>query len=236
MRSGNRARPVLLAVLLTLAAAIGAAFAQIPEPVPPPPKDLTGAWELSSPERDRTCTVDLKSDPAPGGKKIELGKGCVDAFPMSKDIVSWSVDAKEALRLLDARGRAVFQFTEVETGMYEGERPGDGLFFLQNLASLGVAPRTAEQMFGDWAMVRGSGRPVCSLTLTNSATGQDSYVLSVKAGCDPLVTRFGPTTWRMDRGELLLVSPRGVWRFEEFDSTTWTRVPDTADPLQLVKQ
>jgi hypothetical protein len=40
----------------------------------------------------------------------------------------------------------------------------------------------------------------------------------------------------MDRGELLLVSPRGSWRFESDDPTTWHRIPETTEPLLLVKQ
>jgi len=41
----------------------------------------------------------------------------------------------------------------------------------------------------------------------------------------------------MDQGELLLLSARGQsWRFEENDANTWQRVPETADPVLLVRQ
>jgi hypothetical protein len=157
-------------------------------------------------------------------------------FPMTRDVVAWTVAANEAVRLLDSRGRTLLEFTEVESGMYEGERPGEGLYFLQNLAA-GPVWRTAEQMFGDWAMVRGTGRPICTLTLSNTASGQESYALRLKPGCDVVVTRFGPVTWRMDRGELVMSSARGqTWRFEEGDAVTWKRVPETADGLALVRQ
>jgi hypothetical protein len=50
------------------------------------------------------------------------------------------------------------------------------------------------------------------------------------------VTRFAPTAWQMDRGELLLKNARGqTWRFEESDAATWSRVPETAEPLLLVR-
>ncbi len=61
--------------------------------------------------------------------------------------------------------------------------------------------------------------------------------LKVKPGCDALVTRFDPAGWRMDEGELVLLSPRGqTWQFEENDANTWQRVPESADPILLVRQ
>jgi hypothetical protein len=75
------------------------------------------------------------------------------------------------------------------------------------------------------------------LTLTSTAASGDYFTLRVKPGCDAFVARFGPTTWRMDRGELILSSPRGQsWRFEENDVNTWQRIPETPDPVLLVRQ
>ena len=98
-------------------------------------------------------------------------------------------------------------------------------------------------MAGDWAIARGTGKPICALTLANNAAGAagaagaDNFTLKLKPGCDALVTRFNPTSWRMDNGELLLLSPRGQsWRFEENDANTWQRVPETPDPVLLVRQ
>ena len=54
---------------------------------------------------------------------------------------------------------------------------------------------------------------------------------------DPFVARFAPASWKIDRGDLVLVSARGnTWRFEEDDANTWMRVPETADPVLLVRQ
>ena len=74
--------------------------------------------------------------------------------------------------------------------------------------------RTADDVAGDWAVVHGGTKPVCVLSLLNTTTALDDLVLKVNPGCDAFITRFGPTTWQMDRGELLLKSPRGLtWRF-----------------------
>ncbi len=96
---------------------------------------------------------------------------------------------------------------------------------------------TAEDMVGDWAIARGTGKPICVLTLVNDPPGGDTLALKVKPGCDAFVARFGPTGWRMNQGELVLLSARGqTWRFEQNDASTWQRVPEGANPVLLVRQ
>ncbi len=58
----------------------------------------------------------------------------------------------------------------------------------------------------------------------------------MKPGCGPLVTEFAPTSWHMDRGELLISSAKGTWRFEEAGEIAWRRVPEGTNPLWLVRQ
>jgi hypothetical protein len=167
--------------------------------------------------------------------KIEFDKACAEAFSFIKEIAGWSIAENDFLRLLDAKGKSLLEFSEVETGMYEAPRPGEGILFIQAAAALGPPPKEAEQMIGDWGVVRRAGNPICTLTLANTAAGPD-LALKLKPGCDAFVTRFAPTAWQMDRGELLLKNARGqTWRFEESDAATWNRVPETAEPLLLVR-
>jgi len=196
---------------------------------------LVGAWEFSNADHDEVCRFNLRADPAPGGYKLDIDKNCASIFPRTKEIVGWAVDKFGALRLLDARGNAVIELTEAETGIYDGFEPGQGRYILQSAASATV--RSAADMVGDWAITRGTGRPICLLTLVNSAAGSDTLTLKIKPGCDPLVARFNPTAWRMDQGELVLLSARGqFWRFEENDANSWQRVPETPDLVLLVRQ
>ena len=126
-------------------------------------------------------------------------------------------------------------FFQVESGMYDGFRPEEGRYILQ--AAAATPTRTTNDLIGDWAIARGSGKSICMLTLADNAAGGDTLPLKVQPGCDALVTRFGPTAWRMDRGDLLLLSARGqTWRFEESDANTWQRVPETSDPVLLVRK
>ena len=180
------------------------------------------------------CRFTFRADTVPGGSKIDIDKNCPNLFPSTKEITAWAVDSYGSLRLLDARGNAVIELTEVESGMYDGFTPEEGRYILQTAAAAPM--RSADDMVGDWAIARGTGKPICVLTLANSPAG-DALALKIKPGCDALVTRFAPTAWRMDQGELMLLSARGQnWQFEEEDTNTWQRVPETADPILLVRQ
>src|SRR5262249_619592 len=141
-------RKVLLAVFAVAVAAnlAGAQNAPAPSEVA---KAMVGAWELSNSDRDKRCAVTFSVDPAPGGLKLELDAACLTALPMLKDVVAWALGQNDILRLIDGRGTAIFELTEVESGLYEGERKGEGLYFLQTQAALKPDTRTAEEMFGD---------------------------------------------------------------------------------------
>ena len=241
-------RGVVLFAWVLLMAAGGELAAQQPAAPPAPAtppgaalsdaaKAMIGSWEFSNADRDKSCTVTFRADPSAPGMKVEFERACTGHFPFLREVVAWTLAEGDFLRLLDAKGQSVLEFSEVESGIYEAPRPGEGILFIQNAGASGPPPRTAEQMTGEWAVTRGAGVPICTLTLTNTAAGDD-FVLRVKLPCDALVTRFNPATWQMDRGELVLKSARGqAWRFEEGDEEkTWRRIPETADPVLMVRK
>jgi hypothetical protein len=200
-------------------------------------KDMIGQWELSTTERSKTCVVTLKSDSTPQGLKLELEPGCAAALPFTKDIAAWSIKGLDIVRLQDAAGAPVIDFTEVESGIFEGLRQGEGIYILQNLVAARSLAKSMDQMIGDWAMVRGNGQSICGLTLTNTEATADNFQVFLKPRCDPAVTAFAPTQWRLERGELLLMSANGdVWHFEADDNAQWRRVPDAADSLIMLRQ
>ena len=200
-------------------------------------KDMIGQWELSTTERSKTCVVTLKNDATPQGLKLELEPGCAAALPFTKDIAAWNVKGLDIVRLQDAAGESVIDFTEVETGIFEGLRTGEGVYLLQNLAAARSLAKSMDQMIGDWAMVRGNGDQICGLTLTNTEAGPDNFQVFLKPKCDPAITAFAPTQWRLDHGQILLMSARGdTWQFEADDNAQWRRVPDSADPLIMLRQ
>jgi hypothetical protein len=200
-------------------------------------KAMLGTWEFSNADRDKTCTVTFKRDPSPVGSKLEFDKNCATLFPLVPDVAGWTFPDNDLLRLVDGQGKALVEFSEVEDGIYEAPTPGVGVLFLQNAAAAAPPPKPPEQLAGDWALVRGAA-PLCGLTLS-STTLRDGFALTVKPGCDAAIAKLGFTQWRLDRDELILIpSTRGnnPWRFEELDTTTWRRLPETADPITLVRQ
>jgi len=232
-----------LFLCLCLALVQAEALAQTPDPQAPEAaadtaRAVAGVWELSNSDRDRVCNLTFKSEPSRIGSRLEFDPTCGDAIPPLKQVEGWTL-ANQTLKLVDGRGRAVFEFTEVEVGMFEGERKDEGLYFLQTAASAAVfAPkRSVDDLAGEWSMVK-ADKPVCALDFSRTATkGFDEYRLTIRQPCDPAMTRLNPNVWRLDKGELVLASPNGqVWRFEEREPKKWSRVPEGADPVVLQKK
>src|SRR5512141_2346689 len=146
-------------------------------------KALIGTWEFSNADRDKICTATFKSDPTRVGFKVEFDANCSELFPLVRDVAGWTFPENDLLRLLDAQGKALVEFSEVEDGIYEAPTPGVGVLFLQNAAAAGPAPKPAEQLAGNWAIKRGPDKLLCSLTLANTPL-RDDLALTVKAGCD----------------------------------------------------
>jgi len=200
-------------------------------------KNMVGQWELSTTERSKTCVVTLKSDATPQGLKLELESGCAAALPFTREITGWSVKGLDIVRLQDAAGQAVIDFTEVESGILEGLRQGEGIYILQNLAAARALAKSMDQMIGDWSMVHGNGQVICGLTLTNTEASPDNFQVFLKPKCDPAIAAFAPTQWRLEHGQMLLMSKSGdIWQFEADDNAQWRKVPDSADPLIMLRQ
>jgi hypothetical protein len=197
---------------------------------------LVGTWEFSNADHDKICHFNFRTDAVTGGYRLDIDKNCPNLFPSTKDMAGWAIDNYGSLRLIDARGNSVVELTEVENGMYDGFTPEEGRYILQSAAAAPM--RSADDMVGDWAVARGTGKPNCTLTLSKNQAGPDALVLKIKPGCgNALVTRFNPVAWRMDEGDLVLLSPRGEsWQFEETDTNSWQRVPESSDPVLLVRQ
>jgi Protease inhibitor Inh len=201
---------------------------------------MIGAWEFSNSDHNRICHFNFRPDPLGTGYRLDIDKNCPNLFPSTKDIIGWAVDNYGNLRLFNAGGQSVIELTEVEGGMYDGFTPEEGRYILQTAAAAPML--SADTVAGSWAVSHAGNKSVCVLTLANAPAGAsspagDALAVTVKPGCDPFVMRFGPTGWRMDEGELVLISPRGLtWQFEQNDANTWQRVPETTDPILLVRQ
>jgi Protease inhibitor Inh len=213
----------------------GGALAQQPTTLGDAATAMIGAWEFSNADHDKICRFTFRADAVAAGYKLNVDRNCANLFPSTKDLAGWTLDNYGTLRLLDAHGNPIMELAEAEVGIFDGFQPGEGRYVMQSAPAGPV--HSAEDMVGDWAIARGTGKPICVLTLANNPAGPENLSLKVKPGCDVLVTRFGPASWRIDRGDLVLQSVRGqTWRFEEDEPNTWSRVPESADPVLLVRQ
>ncbi len=68
-------------------------------------KTMAGGWEISNADRDRTCIVTLRADPARAGFKLDLDRNCATTIPATKDVDAWTI-SNETIRLIDPRGDA----------------------------------------------------------------------------------------------------------------------------------
>jgi len=228
---------IALAALLTVVAPLVLATPAWSQDAAGLKKGMIGQWELSTTERSKTCVVTMKGDATPQGLKLELEPTCAAALPFTKDIAAWNIKGLDIVRMQDAAGQPVIDFTEVESGIFEGLRSGEGVYILQNLAAARSLAKSMDQMIGDWSMVRGNGQTVCGLTLTNTEVSPDNFQVFLKPKCDPAISAFAPTQWRLDRGQMILMSKTGqTWQFEADDNAQWRRVPDSADGLIMLRQ
>lgn len=167
---------------------------------------------------------------------MEFDKNCASLFPLVASVAGWVFPDNDLLRLLDAQKKTLIEFSEVEDNIYEAPTPGLGVLFLQSAAAAEPPPKPPEQVAGDWAIVRPNGAPLCQVTLTTTAAG-DNLAMAVKPGCAASIAQLNFSQWRIDRGELMLIGERGnPWRFEVVDEASWRRLPESVNSFMLVKQ
>jgi hypothetical protein len=234
-RSDFSMRGAILLILLAVAAGGDNAQAQPAPTALDAAKDMVGGWELSNAEHDRRCTITFSTDAAPGGFKLALDQGCAAVFPMFKDVATWSIVPNGPIRLLDTKGNPTLEMSEVESGIFEGERRGEGLYFMQPQGAVTIPVRTPEQMFGDWSFLREIDKPLCGLTLTKTPGVAGDYKLTVKPGCDGAIVAFALSTWRLEGDQLVFTGRGGSWRFVESDTNIWERIPPSTNPLLMLK-
>ena len=236
---------LLLAGLLALAALLSA-HAQTPPPATEAAGDdahLVGDYQLASADGMRACPILLAARAlrapaadAPTLHEVTLDRAaCAQTIAFSVDIAGWSMGPGNAIRLHDARGALVAEFTEGVGGTWEALRERDGVYFLINprLADP-VEQARPDDMFGLWDVARAYGRPVCRIRLSDASARQGAYRLDPDGGCRLLFGRFMPDRWRIERGDLVLESAAGVaLRFASNEEGGFTKVPEDSRPLFL---
>jgi hypothetical protein len=222
-------------LLVTVLVFASTAHAQTPATISDSAKAMIGAWEISNAARDKRCGVVFKADAVTGGFKVEFDPPCAD-FPSLRDVAVWGIGPKDAVQLFDGKGTIILDFNEVESGMFEAERKGEGLFFMRSQAAIKAGTVSPDQLFGEWTLLQEADKPLCKLTLSNASSGEDTYRIVVKPGCVAAIMGLGLTTWRLEVNDLLLIGRGGTWRFSASGESVWERIPPSTDPLVLMRQ
>lgn len=203
----------------------------------PNPTALAAAYQLANADGDRTCALTLKPDAAGAAFAVSFDKAaCAEAIPFAANITAWTPGPGDSIRLLGARGALVAEFTEGVAGSWEALREGDGVYFLTNPSLADAKQAQPGDLFGTWDAARTAGNPICRIEFGEEATGDGNYRLALSANCDAAIVRFGPVSWRLERGDLVLSSAKGdTLRFASREEGGWAKVPEGSRPLLLTR-
>jgi hypothetical protein len=208
------------------------------KPNPADVRALVASYELANANGDRKCPIALEAKSAGPGFTLNFNRvECSQLFGFLGEVTAWLPGIAGAILFVHANGRTVAEFTEGVGGVYEAIREGDAVYFLANLQFVDPAERVQiSDLYGDWNLSRRPGTAICRITLADEAAGENLLVMRVHPGCDAAVIRFGPVSWRLDRGDVVLLSQRGeTLRFERGESGSWAKVPAVPRPLLMTR-
>ncbi|MDO8534074.1 MAG: protease inhibitor Inh/omp19 family protein [Xanthobacteraceae bacterium] len=228
-------------ILLALSAIASQAAGQTPAPAGKPDpaevRALAANYELANADGNRKCPMTLETRHAGPGFALAYNRSqCSQLFGFLGEVAAWLPGIAGAILFVRSNGRTVAEFTEGVGGVYEAIREGDAVYFLANLQFVDPSERPQiTDLFGDWNLSRPGAAPICRITLSDEATGE-MFVVRMQPGCDATVARFEPVSWRLDRDDVVLLSPRGdVMRFGRQEGGGWAKVPETPRPLLMTR-
>lgn len=199
---------------------------------------LASNYQLADASGERKCPVALEVKAAPGGYALAIDRAtCTPLFGYLAEVTAWKPAPAGGIYFVGSGGMIVAEFTEGVGGVYEAIRERDGVYFLANLhfADPAAAPQTAD-MLGEWNLSRPNGPALCRITLLEAPVAEERYGIKTASNCDGAITAFGPVSWQLDRGDLILFSAKDErLRFGRNDDGIWAKVPDRPRPLLMTR-
>lgn len=202
---------------------------------------LASNYQLADALGERRCPMVLDTKSAPGGYALSFDRpACRAAFAHLADVAAWQPAPAGGINFVTAKGVVITEFTEGVGGVYEAIRDNDGVYFLTNLRIADTNETKIEDIAGEWNLSRPDGPTICKLTLTKEVAGSNRFVIRVVPGCDGAITAFGPVSWQLSNGDIVLFSKEGdVIRLGRNEEGVWARVPDQKQsrprPLQMTR-
>jgi hypothetical protein len=191
-------------------------------------RNLASNYQLADAAGERKCAIVLETKPAPGGFAIGFDREiCGLVFSFLADVRAWQPAPAGGINLVNAKGTAITEFTEGVGGVYEAIRDNDGVYFLSNLKIADTKEIQPADLLGEWSLSRPGGATICRIALTNEVVGDSRFIIRIAPGCDSTITAFGPATWQLSSGDVLLFSKNGdIIRLGKNEEGVWSRVPD----------
>jgi hypothetical protein len=189
---------------------------------------LASNYQLADALGERKCAITLETRTAPGGFALSFDRtACRAVFAHLADVAAWQPAPAGGINLVTAKGVAITEFTEGVGGVYEAIRDNDGVYFLTNLRIADTAETKIEDLAGEWNLSRPDGPTICKIALTKEVAGDNRFAIRVAPGCDSAITAFGPVSWQLSNGDVVLYAKNGeIIRLGRNEEGVWARVPD----------
>lgn len=193
---------------------------------------LASNYQLADAVGERKCAIALETKSVPGGFALGFDRAaCRAAFAHLTDVSAWRPAPAGGIEFVTVKGTIVTEFTEGVGGIYEAIRENDGVYFLTNLRIADTSETRIDDLAGDWNLARPDGPSICKITLTKEVAGENRFAVRVAAGCDSSITAFGPATWQLGNGDVVLYAKTGeAIRLGKNWEGVWARVPDQKNP------
>lgn len=198
---------------------------------------LARAYWLTSADGARRCEITLSASPTVSGFALALDRAACAPIAFTGHLVAWVPDDSGAIRLVDAKGHVVAEFTGASEGSFEALREGDGVYFLGPPVAARAEIVDPAEVVGDWVLWREGPKPVCRWRLTDQpAAGGGSQVL-IAPECDVFLVRFAPSSWQIVGGNVLVkgATDGSTIRFARQEDGTWARIPERSRPLHMTR-
>jgi hypothetical protein len=227
----KRTKRKLLVALAALAFA-AVADAQVPAQDNAAARALASNYQLADALGERKCLITLEARAVAQGFAMTFDRTlCRAVFAHLAEVVAWQPAPAGGINFVSAKGLAITEFSEGVGGVCEAIRDNDGVYFLSNLRIADNSETQAPDLIGDWSLSRPGGPSICRIRLTNEQTSDNRFAVRVAQGCDGAITAFGPVSWQLSSGDVLLFSKAGdLIRLGKNDEGVWSRLPDQNQP------
>lgn len=193
---------------------------------------LASNYQLTDGVGERKCAITLESKTATGGLTLSYDRAaCRALFPHLAEVSAWQPAPAGGINFVTSKGTVVTEFSEGVGGVYEAIRENDGVYFLTNLKIADTSETKIDDVAGDWSLSRPDGPTICRITLTKEVAGSNLFAIRIASGCDSAITAFGPASWQLSNGDVVLYSKEGdVIRLGKNWEGVFARVPDQKNP------